>query len=99
MFDKPKLSEQNEMGFQFGINKSLTDYAHRTQMQWGNNTLPSLEVTVLEAWKDDKLDAYLLIDEKTNKAIKEVTAGYEACACAIDALKVAKNAEELEKNI
>lgn len=92
MFDKPKLSEPNEMGFQFGINESLTKYAHDEQPNWGN-TLPSLDVTVLEVWKDGNRVSYLLVDEKTNEPIREV-GGYEACACALDALKVLKKMDK-----
>ena len=50
--DKPKLSEPNELGFQFGINESLTEYAHKKQPQWGGSSLPSVKITVLEVWKD-----------------------------------------------
>lgn len=96
LFHKPKLSEPNEMGFQFGIAEDLTKYAHERQEQWGNSHLPSLDITVLEVWKDDRLNAYLFIDEKTNQPVKEVTHGYEAAACALDAFKAAKLADEIE---
>lgn len=86
MFEKVKLSEPNEMGYQFGIDYSLTEYAHKTQYN-GGNELPSIGVTVLQVWKDDKCVAYLLIDEKTNKAIDEQQ-GYEAAAVAIDKHKL-----------
>ena len=90
MFDKPKkLSEPNEMGFQFGINESLTDYAHKEQAQWGHSPLPAVDITVLEVWKDDERQSYLLVDEKTNQPVKEAN-GYEACAAAIDFFKLAK---------
>lgn len=92
MLDKPKLSEPNEQGFQFGINEALTKYAHDKQPQWGTSVLPSVNITVLEVWKDDRRVAYLLVDEKTNRPIKEAS-GYEACACAIDAFKVIKQME------
>ena len=93
MMDKPKLSEPNEQGFQFGINSTLTKYAHTEQPQWGNHVLPKVDITVLEVWKDDKLISYLLVDDKTNKPIKEAH-GYEAAACALDAFKVLKQTEE-----
>lgn len=96
MLDKPKLSEQNELGFQFGINKELTEYAHKEQYNWGGNVLPSMDLTVMEVWKDDNRIAYLIVDEKTNQPVKEVDSGYEACAVAIDALKILKNAEDEE---
>ena len=49
MFDKkPKLTEPNEMGFQFGINETLTNYAKSEQPQWGGNALPPVDITVLE---------------------------------------------------
>ena len=92
MFDKPKLSEPNEQGFQFGINKELTKYTHESQPQWGGKDLPSVAVTVLEVWKDNKIVSYLLVDEKTNEPFKEVS-GYEACTCAIDAFKLSKQGE------
>ena len=92
MFDKPKLSEPNEKGFQFGINETLTKYAHDEQVNWGN-TLPSLDVTILEVWKDGNRVSYLLIDEKTNEPIREAN-GYEACACALDALKALKQLDK-----
>lgn len=90
MFDKPKkLSEPNEMGFQFGVNESLTEYAHKEQPQWGGEPMPSVGITVLEVWKDDERVSYLLVDEKTNQPMKESN-GYEACAAAIDAFKLSK---------
>lgn len=92
MFDKPKLSEPNDMGFQFGINEALTKYAHDEQVNWGN-TLPSLDVTVLEVWKDGNRVSYLLIDEKTNEPIREAS-GYEACACVLDVLKTLKKIDK-----
>ena len=95
-FDKPKLSEPNELGFQFGKNDSLTEGAHREQLQWGGNSLPSVDITVLEVWKNDKRVAYLLVDEKTNAAIDEQS-GYEAAAVAIDKFKALKVSERYEK--
>jgi len=93
--DKPKLSEPNELGFQFGINESLTEYAHKKQPQWGGSSLPSVKITVLEVWKDDKNISYLLIDEDTNEPIKEAE-GYEATAVAIDMFKTIKQSELIE---
>lgn len=88
MLDKPKLTEPNEQGFQFGINTTLTQYAHT-----GHDNLPPIDITVVEVWKDDKRMAYLLIDEKTQQPVKEVDSGYEAAGCAIDALKFIKQTE------
>jgi len=95
LFNKPKLSEPNEMGFQFGINESLTEYAHEEQLQWGGSSLPGVKITVLEVWKDDKKISYLLIDEKTNEPVKEAQ-GYEAAAVAIDMFKTLKQSELIE---
>jgi len=83
-----KLSEPNELGYQFGINKSLTEYAHKTQLNWGNE-LPGVDVTVFEVWKDNKFEAYLLVDEKTNKELKDYT-DFESAAVGIDQYKLAK---------
>ena len=93
--EKPALSEPNERGYRFGINKDLTEYAHQKQWQTANTYLPPVNITVLEAWKDDKLETYLLVDEKTNQAIKEAQ-GYEAAAVALDAFKLIEQ-EKLEK--
>ena len=93
--DKPKLSEPNELGFQFGINESLTEYAHKEQPQWGGSSLPSVKITVLEVWKDDKKISYLLVDEDTNEPIKKAE-GYEATAVAIDMFKAIKQSELIE---
>lgn len=95
IFDKPKLSEPNEMGYQFGINESLTEYAHQKQWQAADKFLPPVSITVLEVWKNDKREAYLLIDEKTNNAIDEQF-GYEAAAVAIDKFKILKISEKNE---
>ena len=95
-FEKPVLSEPNEMGFQFGINKSLTEYAHQKQYQDANIYLPSVDITVLEVWKDDKLQAYLIIDEKTNQPIDEAS-GFESAAVCIDKFKLLKSSERYEK--
>ena len=92
-FKKPKLSEPNEMGFQFGINESLTDYAHKKQLQSANNYLPPINVTVMEVWKDDKLVTYLLVDEKTNEPIDEAQS-FEAAAVALDKHKFLAQAQE-----
>lgn len=97
MFDKPKLSEPNEIGYQFGIDTSLTDYAHNEQENSGN-PLPAVNISVLQVWKDDKLVAYLLIDERNNIAIDE-SIGYEAAAVAIDKYKLIKkfgNSDDVE---
>ena len=93
--EKPALNEPNEKGYRFGINKGLTEYAHQKQWQTTNTYLPPVNITVLEAWKDDKLETYLLVDEKTNQAIKEAQ-GYEAAAVALDAFKLIAQ-EKLEK--
>jgi len=95
--EKPKLSEPNELGYQFGINESLTKYAHDKQMQSANTYLPGVKITVMEVWKDDKLVAYLLVDEKTNQPLKEAQ-GYEAAAVDIDAYKILAQSKQLEKN-
>ena len=92
LFEKPKLSEPNELGFQFGIDESLTKYAHDEQPQWGGSSLPGVKITVLEVWKDDKKISYLLIDEDTNEPIKEAQ-GYESAAVAIDMFKAIKQSE------
>lgn len=94
-FEKPKLTPPNQQGYQFGKNESLTEYAHQEQLQWGGNSLPPVGITVLEVWKDDKREAYLLIDEKTNEAIDEQH-GYEAAAVAIDKFKLLKVSEKYE---
>lgn len=86
--EKVKLSEPNELGYQFGINKSLTEWAHEEQNNWGN-IMPSVDITVLEVWKDNKCESFLLVDEKTNKPIDEQI-GYEAAAVAIDKWKLIK---------
>ena len=96
-FDKPKLTPPNQQGYQFGKNESLTEYAHKEQPQWGGSSLPSVNITVLEVWKDDKREAYLLVDEKTNAAIDEQH-GYEAAAVAIDKFKALKVFESYEDN-
>lgn len=95
LFEKSKLTEPNEAGYQFGKNESLTEYAHQEQLQWGGSSLPSVNITVLEVWKDDKRVAYLLIDEATNNPIDEQY-GYEATAVAIDKFKALKISERYE---
>lgn len=88
LFDKPqKLSEPNELGYQFGIAEDLTDYAHRKQNNWGNN-LPSVKITVYEIWKDDHREGWMLIDEKNGNPLEDYTS-YEACLCGIDKYKLA----------
>ena len=77
--DKPKLSPPNEKGFQFGINHTLTKYAHGYK----------LKITTLEVYKEDKLVSFLLVDEETNEPIKDCQ-GIEAAACAIDAYHALK---------
>ena len=94
-FEKPKLTDPNEMGYQFGKNEELTKYAHDEQLQWGGSFLPSVDITVLEVWKDDRREAYLLIDEKTNVAVDEQQ-GYEAAAVAIDKFKALKISQRYE---
>lgn len=92
-FEKPKLSEPNEMGFQFGINKSLTKYAHEKQWQTAARYLPSVNITVMEVWKDDKCVTYLLVNDETNEPIDEAQ-GFEAAACAIDKYKFLAQIQE-----
>lgn len=86
--DKKNLSDPNELGYQFGINSSLTEYAHKEQNNWGN-ILPAVDITVLEVWKDDKFITFLLIDEKTNTELQD-TNGFEAAAVALDKYKLIK---------
>ena len=83
----PKLSKPNEQGFQFGINRSLTDYAHKEIVQSATTSLPPIKVTVLEVWKDGRRISFLLIDEETNQPIDEAS-GFEAAAVAIDKHKL-----------
>jgi len=94
--NKPVLSEPNEKGYQFGICKDLTEYAHKEQVQSAYSSLPPVNITVIEVWKDDKCISYLLMDEKTNQPLKE-SLGYEAAAVDIDAYKLIKQGELLEK--
>jgi len=91
---KNKLSEPNEQGYQFKVNEALTEYAHKKQYQTADRYLPSLKVTVLEAWKEGKLEAYLLVDEETNKAVDEAF-GFEAAACSLDKYKLLVQYAEL----
>lgn len=79
MLESPKLSEPNEKGFQFGINKSLTDYAHKEQPQDATHSLPAVKITVLEVWKDNKHISNLLIEDDTNKVLREVYGS--SCLC------------------
>lgn len=95
-FDKPKLTPPNQQGYQFGKNEALTEYAHKEQLQWGGSSLPSVNITVLEVWKDDKMEAYLLVDEATNATIDEQY-GYEAAAVAIDKYKLLNKSNEFDK--
>lgn len=94
-FDKPKLSEPNEIGFQFGINKSLTEYAHKEVAQDAYNLLPAVDITVLEVWKDDKCVSYLLVKDGTNEPVDDQQ-GYEAAAVAIDKFRLIAQAEAYE---
>ena len=84
LFDKPKLTEPNEKGFQFGINESLTKYAHEKNVV---ANLPGVDITVLEVWKDDRRVA-LLFQNKKGEVIDEVTSGFESAACKLDAYKM-----------
>ena len=90
LFDKPKLSEPNEMGFQFGVDDSLTEYAHKEVVQTATKSLPPVGITVLQVWKDDQLVTRILVDEKTNQPLEEA-AGFEAAAVAIDKYKLLKD--------
>lgn len=100
MFNKPTLSAPNELGFQFGLNKDLTEYANKEQLQCGGSSLPALKGwKVLEVWKNDERITYLLIDDKGNGMGEN--GGYEAMACKIDAYKLIEqhnqiNAEDNE---
>lgn len=91
MENKTKLSEPNELGYQFGINKSLTDYAHKEQNNWGN-IIPPIDITVLEVWKDGNFVSYLLVDEKTNTELQDCK-GFEDAAVALDKYKLVKKTE------
>ena len=94
MFDKkPKLTEPNEMGFQFGINESLTKYAKSEQPQWGGSALPPLDITVLEVWKDNEFKTFLFVDNKTKKELCDVY-GLGAAAAKIDIYKIEKRFKE-----
>lgn len=94
-FDKPKLSEPNEMGFQFGINKSLTEYAHKEVVQDAHSSLPAVDITVLEVWKNDQRVSYLLVKDGTNEPVDDQQ-GYEAAAVAIDKFRLLVQAEACE---
>lgn len=95
IFKKPKLSPPNELGFQFGIDEGLTEYAHQKQWQTANTFLPPIKITVLQVWKDDTCVSYLLIDEETNNPVKECF-GYEAAACALDSFKFLEQSKEYD---
>ena len=95
LFDKPKLSEPNELGFQFGVNEDLTKWAHDEQNNWGN-IMPPVKITVLEVWKDDVRQAYLLMDEETNQPLQDCN-DYEAAAVAIDKYKLVSKSNGLDK--
>lgn len=90
--EKPELSPPNEQGFQFGVDKSLTEYAQTEQYNAGN-VLPAINYHVLQVWKDDKLVTRLIVDSKTNEPVKDV-AGFEACAAHLDMMKLHIKATE-----
>ena len=90
---KPKLTEPNEMGFQFCVNEDLTIYAKSAQLQWGCSTLPPVDITVLEVWKGNEFKTFLLVDGKTNKELCDVY-GLESAAAKIDMYKLAKKIKE-----
>ena len=92
--DKKNLSAPNELGYQFGINTSLTEYAHREQNNWGN-VLPPVKITVLEVWKNDVFETFLLVDEKTNKELEEHS-DFESAAVAIDKYKLLEKSIKLD---
>lgn len=97
LFKKPeKLSEPNELGYQFGIADDLTEYAHKEQQNYGT-TLPPVKITVLEVWKNDKRESWLLMDELTNSPINYYD-NFEACAAAIDIYKLKIKSKSLENN-
>ena len=94
MFDKkPKLTEPNEMGFQFGINETLTNYAKSEQPQCLGNALPPVDITVLEVLKDDEFKTFLFVDNKTKKELCDVY-GLGAAAAKIDIYKIEKRFKE-----
>ena len=92
--DKKNLSKPNELGYQFGINTSLTEYAHKEQNNWGN-ILPPVKISVLEVWKNDIFETFLLVDEETNKEL-EAQNGFEEAAVAIDRWKLLEKSKKLD---
>lgn len=90
--DKPNLSPPNEQGYQFGIDESLTDYAHKEVVQDKNSSLPPIKATVVQVWKDDKMVSRILIDEETNNVLEDMP-GFEAMAVAIDKYKLIASME------
>ena len=95
--NKSNLTPPNDMGYQFGINDSLTKYAHSEQYNWGN-ILPPVDINVLEVWKDNKFQTFLFVDSKTNKELCDVQ-GYEAAAAKLDIFKLQKISKKLENEI
>ena len=85
--EKPELSPPNEDGFQFGIDKSLTEYAQTRQFNAGNE-LPAIPYHVLQVWKDDKLVSRLIVDSKTNEPVADMP-GFESIAARLDMMKLA----------
>lgn len=95
MFEKPTLTEPNELGFQFGLNKSLTEYANKEQLQYGNGVLPALYGwKVLEVWKDNNRITYLLLDNEGKE--RGENSGYEAMAYKIDAYKLLEQSKNIK---
>lgn len=90
--DKPELTAPNDKGFQFGVDKSLTEYAQTEQYNAGN-VLPAINYHVLQVWKNDNLITRLIVNSETNEPVKDV-AGFEACAAYLDMMKLDTKASE-----
>ena len=90
--DKPELSPPNDKGFQFGIDKSLTEYAQTSQFNAGNE-LPAIPYHVLQVWKNDKLVSRLIVDSKTNEPVADMP-GFESIAARLDIMKLDAKSKE-----
>ena len=64
----PNLTPPNEKGYQFAVNKYLTDFAQTVQENW-DIQMPPVDMSVLEVWKNNNFYAYLIVDSKTNEEI------------------------------
>lgn len=98
MVDEELIFNNEEEGFKWFKNLTLTEYIQKETLFFNNNCLPALDnIIALRIEKDKKTLSYVLYDTNFHDIIEDC-GSYEACVVKIDILKTKRMLENKQNH-